>query len=334
MKKMIASVLALAMLLAIAGCSIVQPTVFTINGTTADLAEYNYYLSMLSMQVKASVSEDQLDMYWDTEKDGKTTFEIMKDKALNEMLNLRIASEKAKELGIPLESVNSQYVSLYKQQMLGGYTEAEFCKELNTSSEAFDLIIRLMLQRSMLIEKLMADGEADFNIEEAALKKTFENNYWKAQHILIQTVDSSNMPLPDDQIAAAEAKANDLLARAKSGEDFTALMNEFSEDPGSKSQPEGYIFTSGEMVMEFEEATKNLEINGISDLVKTSYGYHIIKRLPLSADAETETYSQLSENLFNIALENALNKKLEEWKPAMTIEINQGTLDKITKDRI
>ena len=71
MKRTIAALLCLIMVFGAAGCSIVEPTVLTINGTTADLPEYNYYLAMLKMQVTQSVSADQLDIYWDTEKDGK-----------------------------------------------------------------------------------------------------------------------------------------------------------------------------------------------------------------------------------------------------------------------
>ena len=334
MKRTIAALLCLIMVFGAAGCSIVEPTVLTINGTTADLPEYNYYLAMLKMQVTQSVSADQLDIYWDTEKDGKTTFEILKDKALTEMTNMRIVSEKAKELGITMESQDSQMVSQYKRQMLGQTSEETFYKETNTNQKAFDNIIRMMLQRTALIQQLMMDENSGFKVSEDSIKKTFNEEYWKAKHILIKTVDDSNNPLSEEQQKAAQEKAKSILERAKNGEDFDVLMNEFSEDPGSKSQPDGYIFTAGEMVAEFEDATKSLEPNQISDLVKTSYGYHIIKRLPLSVETDQEKYDEMKENIYNAAVTKELDRQIEEWKKSMTIEVNQSVVDKITKDQI
>ena len=65
---------------------------------------------------------------------------------------------------------------------------------------------------------------------------------------------------------------------------FDELMTTNSEDPGSISNPNGYLFQSGNMVPEFEDATKALEIGQFSDIVETNYGYHIIYRIPLNYD--------------------------------------------------
>ena len=58
----------------------------------------------------------------------------------------------------------------------------------------------------------------------------------------------------------------------------------------------GYYFGAGEMVEEFENATKALEENGISEIVETSYGYHIIKRLPLDDEdiVSSDKFSELA----------------------------------------
>jgi parvulin-like peptidyl-prolyl isomerase len=74
------------------------------------------------------------------------------------------------------------------------------------------------------------------------------------------------------------------LNRAKAGEDFAKLANEFSQDPGNKSpqgEPQGGIYkdvTKGKMIPEFEAAALALEPGQIApNLVETPYGYHIIK---------------------------------------------------------
>jgi len=89
---------------------------------------------------------------------------------------------------------------------------------------------------------------------------------------------------PELGIAEKRAKAEEILNRAKAGEDFAALANEFSEDPGNKG-PDGKLQggfygnnTKGKMVPQFEEAALALEPGQITqNLVETDYGFHIIK---------------------------------------------------------
>lgn len=90
-----------------------------------------------------------------------------------------------------------------------------------------------------------------------------------AQHVLIMN-DSEKHAEPKNVIEG-------VLERAKGGEDFVALMNEFNEDPGQTAS--GYTFGKGEMVPEFEAAAFALDYGEISDVVESSYGYHVIKRI-------------------------------------------------------
>lgn len=98
------------------------------------------------------------------------------------------------------------------------------------------------------------------------------------------------------------AKAEEVLNRAKSGEDFAKLANEFSEDPGNKDakgEGQGGLYkdvTKGRMVKPFEEAALALEPGQVApNLVESDFGYHIIKleRKGEGKDAAgqpTETY--------------------------------------------
>jgi foldase protein PrsA len=98
--------------------------------------------------------------------------------------------------------------------------------------------------------------------------------------------------------------ANEVLAKAKAGEDFVALMEEYNEDPGATAA--GYTFGPGEMVQEFEKASFALDLGEISDIVQTDYGYHIIKRMV--GTAELQNY----------------------WKTEADVDIKKGVLKKIS----
>ena len=82
-----------------------------------------------------------------------------------------------------------------------------------------------------------------------------------------------------DDSAAKKKKAEEVLQKAKNGEDFAKLAEEYSEDPGSKSKGGLYEnIAEGSFVPEFEKATFALEPGQITpELVKSDFGYHIIK---------------------------------------------------------
>lgn len=96
----------------------------------------------------------------------------------------------------------------------------------------------------------------------------------RARHILVK-VDAN---APEETRALARGRIEALLARARSGEEFAALAKANSEDPGSarKGGDLGYN-PRGRMVPPFDEAQFSLEVGQISDVVESSFGFHIIK---------------------------------------------------------
>jgi peptidyl-prolyl cis-trans isomerase D len=92
----------------------------------------------------------------------------------------------------------------------------------------------------------------------------------RASHILLKTEGK------DD--AVVKAKAEDVLKQARAGADFAELAKKYSEDDASaKNGGDLDYFGRGRMVAEFDQAAFSMEPGKISDLVKTQYGYHIIK---------------------------------------------------------
>jgi len=101
------------------------------------------------------------------------------------------------------------------------------------------------------------------------------------RHILLLTQGKS-----DSEKVEAHKKMEELLARARNGEDFAALAKEYTEDPGSKENGGLYEdFERGAMVKPFEDAAFSVPIGEISDIVETNYGYHIL----LVVDRKRET---------------------------------------------
>ena len=111
----------------------------------------------------------------------------------------------------------------------------------------------------------------------------------RASHILLKTEGK------DD--AAVKTKAEELLKKAKAGADFAELAKANSEDEGSaKNGGDLDFFGRGRMVPEFDQVAFTLQPGQISDLVKTQYGYHIIKVTDKKA-ASTRSIDEVRQQL-------------------------------------
>jgi peptidyl-prolyl cis-trans isomerase D len=120
----------------------------------------------------------------------------------------------------------------------------------------------------------------------------------KVSHILIKTP----LPGPDGKVdekgvAAAQARAADLLKQIRGGANFEELAKKYSEDPGSAKEGGslGWI-PRGRTVPEFEKVAFSLPKGQISDLVKTSYGFHII-RVDDKQEAHLKTLDEVKDQI-------------------------------------
>lgn len=129
---------------------------------------------------------------------------------------------------------------------------------------------------------------------EAYLK---DSGYMNAAHILFMTVDPSTGEALDDETIAEKKALADKFAAELAGitdteklqERFAEIKDEYCEDTGKEAYPDGYIFTPGTMVTEFEDTVNALEDYQVSEPVESRYGYHIIMRLPLTIDTVLKT---------------------------------------------
>ena len=112
------------------------------------------------------------------------------------------------------------------------------------------------------------------------------------QHILFMTVGKT-----DAEIEEIHKKAEDVLKQARSGAKFDDLAKKYSEDPGSKDKNGdlGWI-VQGQTVPEFQTVAFSLEKGKISDLVKTQYGFHIIKVLDKET-AHTKPFEEVKDSI-------------------------------------
>ncbi len=149
----------------------------------------------------------------------------------------------------------------------------------------------------------------------------------RADHILIRTEDSTGVK---DTVKALK-KIQDIEQRIKNGEDFNELAFNYSEEPNSKtSKGDVGFFDRGRMVQEFDEAAFNLKVGEISKIVKTQFGYHIIK---LTGETFQKPYEEEKTNLREMVqryrYKPEYDNLVERYKKEYNYKLTPGVVEKI-----
>ena len=100
-------------------------------------------------------------------------------------------------------------------------------------------------------------------------------------------------------------------------------MTEYSEDPGLEQFPEGYCFTTGSMVDEYDDTSRALEEYQVSDVVESQFGYHIIMRLPTKGTdlvSYSNGYQQSVVPLTYLAAPVEFDADVADWASSATIK--------------
>jgi len=140
----------------------------------------------------------------------------------------------------------------------------------------------------------------------------------KVAHILIKTpLPAAGAQEDEKGVADARAKAEDVLKQVKAGGDFAQLAEKYSDDPGSaKAGGELGWIGRGRTVPEFEKAAYSLAKGQTSDLVKSSYGFHII-RVEDKQEAHLKTLAEVK---------GEIEEKVKQQKVAHATEVAANTL--------
>ena len=270
---------------------------------------------------------------------------MIEKQLLQQLIFLRALTTRATEADKTAgkESADKQF----NEMLAAVSTNAPLQAQLDTRLKSVNLTKEQLHQQ--WTERAIADAvvrrELGIKVTDAEVNAYYTNNASQFEqpemahvaHLLLLTMDmEKGSELPDAQKAEKRKLIEDLLKRARSGESFSNLVVKYSEDPGSKEKGGEYTFARAgaggggpQMVPEFEAASFSLRTNQISDVVTTTYGYHIIKlleKLPAQKIELSKVSTEVKEMLEQKSIQGQLPDYMKKIEKEANVEILEADL--------
>ena len=323
----------LILILLVSGCEKAADdrVVGTVQGENIYFWELSFFLDSVKTELlnQANISGDkEIQEFWkNSDIDGVSAAEVAKSKAFQQAVLFKSKVILAKKSG---ETLSDDTKNTIQKQIadaktsLGG--DAAF-KETLSNMGINESNYKQLLEDSALVNnyfsRLAQDGT--ISVSDEAMNEYYNahlSDYRTtvtAKHILFATVDENKNPKSEEEQKKAAETAKQVYDEIAAGTlDFDTAMQEYSEDPGLKSNPDGYTFTRGKMIKEFENAAFDLEVGQVSEPVKSSFGWHIIKL----TDAKTSSFDEVKNDIYQTLASSAFDDYAKQ----------QSASFKITKD--
>lgn len=290
-----------------------EDSVAIVNDGMVSKADFDAYINFQKKGAEAS-GQVTADMWGEDSGRGKSLEDELKEGTLDFMITQEIVLQNAKKEGIVADekTIEEEFDKIKK----GFETEEKYNEYLTTMGIDSNYIKKLISDRTLIsgyLDKVIVVSEEEIKAYYNENKETIDAI--RASHILIAPEKDAEGKISDAADAKAKTKAEEILKKVKAGENFEALAQENSTCSSASQGGDLGYFGKAQMVEEFTKAAFALEVGQVSELVKTEFGYHIIKLTDKKLDLESN----------KAEIEDALkgekfNAKVEELKKSAKIE--------------
>jgi len=273
----------------------------------AEVNEQPIYLSDLTRQMNMLTGGR-------INRQDRASYVMIREQVLNSLINEELIHQSGleaklaptdEELSVEMDKVKSKQTPEQFQQALKTFGLTE---EKLTSLIKRNLTIRNFIEKKVQpLAKPVTDKDIS-DYYEANKEKYVEPEQVRARHILVKVTPDAT----DAQKSAAKEKIQGILDKVKNGGDFAELAKENSDCPSSQQGGDLGFFSRGQMVKPFEDATFALEPDGISDIVETEFGHHIIK-FEEKKPGKQLTLEEVKSKIEGALSEKEMDQALGDW---------------------
>ena len=224
---------------------------------------------------------------------------ITKEMILNQSINELLLLQEAKKQGISI--TKDELSKLIDDSIVqSGLSKEDFEKSLEEQNLTIDFVEDYYRKQLTINELLNKTVLSKIIVSNSEVMEYYENN--KNEFVVPEQVRARHI------LVNSSEEAEEILEELNKGADFIELAKEKSTCPSASQGGDLGYFAKGQMVKEFEDAAFALDVGEISPVVKTQFGYHIIKLL----DKKPETITKLEEAMQEIEVKLKQEKQNEE----------------------
>jgi peptidyl-prolyl cis-trans isomerase C len=277
----------------------VNPAVLEVNGEKVYAAEISMTMQNIAAQVggKENVEDEQ----------------ALVQAATQRVVEQTLLAQEARRTNVQPNELRLAQMTQAVEQQAGGRESLESnLATFGMDHDGFVSFLRdLELTRS-LIEKQISPTIQVSDEETRAFYDENQELFQAPEQVHVRHI-LFNAPLTadTDTAAATRAKAEDARKRAVAGEDFAELARELSEGPRASEGGDLGFIAQGQIAPQFANAAFALEIGGISPVVRTNFGFHVIKAEE-KRPARTLTYDEVAEQVRGLLIQQKTGQAVGE----------------------
>lgn len=361
MKRLVFAVSALMVVVSAGSfAKVVDRTIAKVNGDVIFLSDFEKnFEAVIELQKRVVVKKDQT-KEWIKENKKSVLKQMIEDKLLLQEAKIRKVKVNKRDMEEGIKQIKSRFTRdaegnllskkeadrLFREELKKeGLSEKDFEKRIRDQYSVVKLIdqeVKAKIAKPADTElkeafdrtvKLMKNKKVDGLTEEEAVRYNALSKYFNekvaervsARHILIKVEKDASQ---GDKNKALK-QINNIRAKVKKGADFGELAEKYSDDTESAKRG-GFLgaFIKGWMVPEFENAAFALGVGEVSGIVKTEYGYHIIKvEEKKAAQALRFDNAEIQKDLNEFVYQLKAKKKYDYWLESLTKQANIDILD-------
>lgn len=276
--------------------------------------------SVNGVEITSKPIKKALNRYKNLLKHQKKTIDKRSlEKDTNRFLEMEILREVAFQHG---KKLNIQVLDEEVEKMLEVFkkrhgSEEDFLKSFSQQGLTLEMF-KKEISRTILVSKLLQKEVRDkIEISDQRALEFYEKNesYFKnpekirAAHVLIKV----NSDMKDEDKKLAKNKINDVVKRARGGEDFAELAKKYSEGPSASRGGDLNYVVRGQMVKKFEDVLFKLKVGEISDVVETQFGYHTIKAIDKKESGGKRPFNEVKKMIFEFLKKSEFDKNTKTY---------------------